>query len=82
MTDFFCTPNSKSEDQVTPAEATIAFHTVKHHYSYILNNCTSSLVEIIFSDSEIAKKYSCANKKQKLKQLLIMYLLQMLSHLF
>jgi hypothetical protein len=63
MTDFFCTPNSKSENQVAAAEATIAFHTVKHHYSYRSNDCTSSLVAKTFPDSEIAKKYSCARTK-------------------
>ena len=44
VTDYFCKPGTKSEDEVTAAKATMAFHTVKHHYSYKSNDCTFSLM--------------------------------------
>ena len=63
VTDYFCKPGTKSEDEVAAAEATMAFYTVKHHYSYKSNDCTSTLMAKIFPDSSTAKKFSCARKK-------------------
>ena len=63
MTDYFCKPGTKSEDEVAAAEATMAFHIVKHHYSYKSNDCTSTLMAKIFPDSSTAKKFSCARTK-------------------
>ena len=63
VTNYFCKPGTKSEDEVAAAEATMAFHTVKHHYSYKSNDCTSTLMAKIFSDSSTAKKFSCARTK-------------------
>ena len=63
VTDYFCKPGTKSEDEVAAAEATMAFHTVKHHYSYKSNDCTSTLMAKIFPDSSTAKKFSCARIK-------------------
>ena len=63
MADYFCKPGTKSEDEVAAAEATMAFYTVKHHYSYKSNDCTSTLIAKIFPDSSTAKKFSCAYTK-------------------
>ena len=63
MTDYFCKPGTKSEDEVAAAEATMTFHTVKHHYSYKSNDCISTLMAKIFPDSSTAKKFSCARTK-------------------
>ena len=43
----------------------MAFHTVKHHYSYKSDDCTSTLMAkiLIFPDSSTAKRYSCARTK-------------------
>ena len=60
MADFFVKPGSQCQDQVAAAEATMAFHSVKHHHSYNSNDCTSKLVSKIFPDSEVSKKYACA----------------------
>ena len=51
------------QGEVAGAEATMAFHTVKHHYSYKSNDCTSTLMAKIFPDSSTAKKFSCARTK-------------------
>ena len=60
VTDYFCKPSTQTEDNVDAAEATTAFHTVKHHQRYKSNNCTSPLMSKLFLDSNISKKYSCA----------------------
>ena len=63
VTDYFCKPGTKSEDEVAAAEATMAIHTVKHHCSYKSNDCTSTLMAKIFPDSSTSKKFSCARTK-------------------
>ena len=65
MTDYFCKPGTKPEDEVAAADekATMAFHTVKHHYSYKSNDYTSTLMAKIFPNSSTAKKFSCAGTK-------------------
>ena len=63
VTDYFCKPGTMSEDEVAAAEATVAFHTAKHHYSYKSNNCKFTLMAKIFPDSSTAKKFSCVSTK-------------------
>lgn len=63
VTDFFVKPGSQCQDQVAAAEATMAFHSVRHHHSYNSNDCTSKLVSKIFPDSEVSRKYACARTK-------------------
>ena len=63
VTDYFCKPGTQTEDNVAAAEATMTFHTVKHHQSYKSNDCTSPLMRKLFPDSNISKKYSCARTK-------------------
>lgn len=41
LTDYFVKPGSKTEDAVTAAEGTYAFHTVKHHSSFSSMDCSS-----------------------------------------
>lgn len=61
--NFFSPKFTKLDDQVSAAEGTVAFHTIKHHFSYRSNDCTSPLFKIIFSDSVITKNYTCARTK-------------------
>ncbi|XP_032991851.1 uncharacterized protein LOC117038958 [Lacerta agilis] len=56
-------PCSEWEDEVTAAEGTFAFHTVKHHHSYNVMTCTSGLLKTMFPDSDIARKFSSAKTK-------------------
>ena len=51
VTDYFCKPGTKSGDEVAAAKAILAFRTIKHHYSYKSNDCTSTLMAKIFPDS-------------------------------
>ena len=44
VTDYFCKLGTQTEDDVAAAEATMAFHTVKHHQSYKSNDRTSPLI--------------------------------------
>lgn len=53
--------------KVAAAEGTWAFHIIKHHHSFASADCVSSdnLFKQMFGDSEIAKKFSSAQKKQQ-----------------
>ena len=44
MTNYFVTARSKYKDEITAAEGTLAFHTVKHHHSFLSMDCTSVLL--------------------------------------
>ena len=60
VTDYYSKPGTQTEDNVAAAEATMAFHTVKHHQSYKSNDCihSSTLIRKLFPDLNISKKYS------------------------
>lgn len=49
--------------RVLAGEAALAFHTVRHHFSYRSMDCTPKLNGAIFFDSEVAKKISIARTK-------------------
>ncbi|XP_077970888.1 uncharacterized protein LOC144425234 [Styela clava] len=63
MTKYFVTAGSKCEDEITAAEGTLAFHAVDHHHSFLSMDCTSVLLENIFPDSNVAKKFSSDRTK-------------------
>ena len=63
MTNCFVTAGSKCEDEITAAEVTLAFHAVKHHYSFLSVDCTSVILKKIFPDSNVAKKFSSGHTK-------------------
>ena len=63
MTNNFVTAESKCEDEITAAEGTLAFYAVKHHYSFLFMDCTSVLLEKIFPDSDVVKKFSSGRTK-------------------
>ena len=60
---FFVIQNSKNEEKVLATEATLAFHTAKHHHSYIPCDCSTKLYRRLFADSEVATKISSARTK-------------------
>ena len=54
VTDYYSKPGTQTKDNVAAAEATMPFHTVQHYQSYKSNNCTSTLMKKLFSDSTCA----------------------------
>lgn len=62
MTHYFVKPGSEAED-VSAAEGAYAFHTVKHHGSFLSMDCSSVLLKKTFPDSEVARKFSSARTK-------------------
>lgn len=60
---FFVTQHTKLEEKILMAESTLAFHTVKHHYSYKSSDCSNEVFKEIFNDSEVASKISSAHTK-------------------
>lgn len=47
---------SSLDEQITAAEATLVYHSVKHHYSFNSVDCTHKLLKTVFPDSNIAGK--------------------------
>lgn len=52
LTQFFIPKYTKLDDKVAAAEGTLAFHTLKHHFSFRSTDCSSSLFKEIFEDSQ------------------------------
>ena len=62
VTGYFCKPGTQTEDNVAAAEATMSFHTVKHHHSCRSNDCSSTLMRKLFPDLLFQKKIIlCSN---------------------
>lgn len=49
--------------RVLAGEGALAFHNVRHHFSYRSMDCTPKLNEAIYFDSDVAKKISSARTK-------------------
>lgn len=65
LTQFFIPKSTKLDDKVAAAEGTLAFHTLKHHFSFRSTDCSSSLFKEIFDDSQIAKLVKSAHTKTR-----------------
>jgi hypothetical protein len=60
---FFVQKFTPLEYKILAVEGTLAFHSVKHHFSYKSTDCTTNLISKIIDDSEIAKKLTSARTK-------------------
>ena len=49
--------------KIAAAEGAFKFHTVKHHHSFKTMDCTSRLLSVCFTNSEIAKNFHSARTK-------------------
>lgn len=58
---------SAIDDKTAAAEGAWAFHVANHNQAFASTDCCSSdaLFRTMFSDSEVAKKFSCAASKTK-----------------
>lgn len=63
--DFFTKQFSALDHKVSAVEGTLAFHTLKHHYSYNSTVCTNKLLAKMFDDSEVAKRISSGKTKTR-----------------
>ncbi|XP_042311324.1 uncharacterized protein LOC121924195 [Sceloporus undulatus] len=59
----FCASNRSEAHEVAIAEATFAFHTVKHRQLYNSATCTSKLMSEMSGDSKIAETFSSLETK-------------------
>lgn len=55
------------DDKTAAAEGAWAFHIATHNQAFATTDCCSSdaLFRTMFSDSDVAKKFSCASDKTK-----------------
>lgn len=63
MNAFFKPTLNIVSERKAAAEATLAYHTVKHHQSYKSMDCTGGLLRKLFSDSQVGKTITCARTK-------------------
>ena len=63
MDSFFSTKDSSQNDKVTIAELVHIFHGVKHHLSFVAQDCSVKVMKQVLSDSEIAKKMTAGRTK-------------------
>ena len=64
MRNNFVTTGCKTEDEVTAAEGTYDFRTVKHHYSFLRVDRTSSLLKKTFLILIRQKSFSVPEKRR------------------
>lgn len=63
MQEFFATKGTPQMDKVATSEITHVYHSVKHHCSYLQQDCSIKVLKCIVDDSEIVKKMSCGCTK-------------------
>lgn len=71
-------------EKISATEATLAYHTVKHHMSYRSTDCTHKLLAKLFNDSKIAAKISMARTKTEaiVNKVLAPYSIEVLNYCF
>lgn len=76
--DNYVIIQSGPRDEVSAAEATLVFHTVKHNQSFNSLDCSVPLQKCLYADSNIAKEVTCARTKAEaiLKNVLAPYVLK------
>ena len=63
MSSFFVKKDSSESVKVTVAELTHVYHGVKHHLSFLSQECAANVMKAVFDDSEILKKFTCGRTK-------------------
>lgn len=63
LNEVFPVKNCKQNQLVYASEATLAYHTVVHHFSYNSTDCTNRLIPKLFQDSKIASEIQCGKTK-------------------
>lgn len=63
INSFFIVKDSSFSEKVTVAEMAETYHGIKHHISFLAQDCGIKLMKQIFDDSEIVKKMSCGRTK-------------------
>jgi hypothetical protein len=63
MQAFFPTHGTPQLENVTVAELTQVYHSVKHHCSYLQQDCSIKVLKTVIDDSEIVHKMTCGRTK-------------------
>jgi hypothetical protein len=59
----FDSNKTKQLSEITCAEISLVYHTIKHHHSYNSSDCGNKLYSTLFPDSEIAKNIHLGRTK-------------------
>ncbi|XP_006131601.1 uncharacterized protein LOC102463496 [Pelodiscus sinensis] len=63
MSSLFLIQDSAQSEQVTVAELTHIYHGVKHHISFLAQDCSVKVMKQVLQDSEIVKKMTAGRTK-------------------
>jgi hypothetical protein len=63
LTTFPTTKGSQQSEYVTVAELAHIYHGVKHHISFLAQDCAVNVMKQVFQDSEIVKKMSAGHTR-------------------
>jgi len=63
LTSFFASKDNSQSDAVALAELLHIYHGVKHHLSYLAQECGIKIIKQSFSDSQIAKNVTAGRTK-------------------
>lgn len=65
MNKFFPTKKSGESESCIISELILTFHAIKHHHSYLSQDCGNKLQKTVFEDSKIAQKTQCGKTKSE-----------------
>lgn len=63
MNCFFPIKNSTETDNIARTGLKLTCHGIKHHHSYLSQDCGNELLKNYFSDSTLASKIHCGRTK-------------------
>lgn len=63
MSSFLVTKDSSQNEKVTVAELTHIYHGVKHHISFVAQDCSVKVMKQVLQDSDIVKKMTAGRTK-------------------
>lgn len=63
MHNFFSVAGTPHSDKITLAELTLVYHGVKHHCSYLQQDCATKVLKTVLDDSDIVRKMSLGRTK-------------------
>lgn len=63
MNSFFSIKNSTETENIARTELKLTYLDIKHHHSYLSQDCDNKLLKNYFSDTTLASKVHCGRTK-------------------
>ncbi|GFW20396.1 uncharacterized protein TNCV_2729351 [Trichonephila clavipes] len=81
MKSFFTPKGSAQSEKVGITELTEVYHSIKHHISYVAQNCSLKVLKQVINDSDIVKQMTGGRTKctALVKQVLFLYSMELVQ---